>query len=817
MLNKARQILSRIEDYPFKLWQLLAWFIFVTFFRNLIESLSDADGRILGFKAFFLHYPLYYVAVFSTIIIIFYLLSRQDIYKIAKVVLVFSFFIFIAPLVDLFFPLSANMSYIKLESWDMVLKSYFSLALGGSYLQGASLGIKVELIFALFGALIYLILKRVSYLKAILGSLVVYVLIITSGLITTFYSFLYQKLGSEFEYDTSLIGLSWILISLILILFIFYLRDKSKFQLWLRKINWFRTSIVWIMIILGLSLYFYQRLNPADLSENLPLYIVKIIAAIFAGFLVWQIGRVMNDLADVKFDAASQNDNLLNHFAKNELINLLVIYLLFFAATSLLISYEFFTILAIYLLVGYFYCFKPIHLKRHFILASLALGFAYLLAFWAGYVLFFTKGDSLNLIPTRFSLLILLMMVLAISFKDVKDGASDHLQGMTTLVTAFGPRKAALIINFLIFIIALLPALFLKNLWLVIPGVLGYLIIFYTTSGFKDISNKITILLTFVAYLISAVLIINLTTPQYLIGKIDLAKNAGWHPEASQELWFLSSLVIDEDNNQYYFSQTYNPAAGSFFTLIKLEDNTQFKEFFPNDNNLAITKNQLNLNHPLAFYNDANQIKAKDNFSYTIQSSFEKGLLRFNLANQKPPSILTLAPAGEISLKNRNKVKYFAFPNLETSGQIVFEKDKLVAVSGETWLEHLWGDFKVDYRRWNIFNLNLDNEARILISIFDYGDSLLVYGSLIEKGKQTQFQQLEIIPIAEWENPETKNKWLTELEIKNSDLNFNFNLKAIFPEQEIIDQNIWEGLMIINGEMNGKSTTGWANFREVRY
>ena len=488
MLNRARLILEKIENYPVKLWQLLFWAGFILSFRFLLESQTDNRGRIIEFSAI-VSWSAFYLLTFFTIILIYHLFCRQDINKIAKVVLFFCFFIWLAPIIDWLFPFYSNMSYVIVDSWDLVFKSYVSLALGGFYKTGASLGIKVELVFALFGSFGYLILQRAKWYKAVLGSLVVYFFIITLFLLPTLQKFIYRAFGVDYHYSTTLMGFSIVVPSLLVILLLFYFGAKEKLLIWLKSINWFRISIVWALMLIGLSLYYYQRFDPLDWANNFLLYIFKAIALAVVGFLIWQSIRLFNDLADYQADLESNNNNLLKSLSRADLINIAIIYLFSLIYLALLFSYDFLIIASVYLLIGYFYSFKPVHFKRHFVLSSLALGFNYLLAFWLGYVAFFKAGDSLNLIPLKYNLLVFLIFSLAISFKDIKDSQSDAASGVKTILTEFSPKVAAKIISALIFICIALPAVFI-NPYLILPGVLAFAALYYITEKFADIKKR---------------------------------------------------------------------------------------------------------------------------------------------------------------------------------------------------------------------------------------------------------------------------------------------------------------------------------------
>jgi predicted secreted hydrolase len=813
-LNYSRDRLAKIENYPVKFWQLLAWVYFMLIGRNLLECLTDNGGKIFDFYVTFAGYPVYYWLNFLAITLVIYFFCRTEIYLIFKTIALFSFFVWLAPVADYIFPFYQNQSYGMITSWDLFFKSFYTLGLGELYLQGASFGVKLEFLLVLIGVFIYLLLKKQNILKALVGSFLSYAVIIIVGLTQTFSNVFYVALGLDYPFDLKILALiqAWALA--VIASTIYLIHDRGKFILWVKTINWFRGALIMVMMALGLLFYFDQRLDPALFYSDLPLQILKIGAALIAAFLAWQIARLFNDLADYETERAFSGNNLLNCFNRSELINWLIIYILFYLIFTLSVGYEFFTLLSVAVGLSYFYSFGPVRFKRHFVLSSLACSLAYLFVFFAGFAVLFTSADSLDFIPKNIIYLILAMFALAISFKDAKDEKSDKLQGSATLFTVFGRKLALLIVKILILIAALLPAIFLKQWPLAITGLVAYLIIYAVTRGFDEIGEKKLIFLTVVAYLIISVIFVSAVKPVRTFGQIDLEKDSGWHPAASQEIWFLSARLTDQSNKEYFLSQIFSPNNGTYLTLIGLNDGKYYNEFYPNEENFAATKNQFSLRHALPHYIQSDQVVAGDNYGFKLFSFFEQGLLNLDFKNQ-PLNVMLPSPTGQIRLANQSPVNFYALTDLSVSGKIVYKNEKKFRVKGEAWLEHLWGSPQIDYQRWSIFNIDLKNGQKMNILVFNYGEKNLIYGSWLENGQTRHFNQLEIKPIKLWENPATKNKWFEEFEIVSDQPDFALRLRSFFPKQEVAGQNVWQGLMLVSGEFQGQAVSGWSNYRQV--
>ncbi|MDD2807213.1 MAG: UbiA family prenyltransferase [Patescibacteria group bacterium] len=809
-----KKLLAQIEDLPIKPWQLLAWWYFITIIRTLLEAFTDSGGHLSGFQPFFLQYPAYYAVAFMGIIIILKLITNEKIEKIAKVFFLFSFFIFIGPTVDALLSASNNISYISVDNWPLILKSYLTIGLGGIFFQGTTSGIKFELIFALLSIFLYLKLKGVTIIKSLLGISSIYFFIISTFLITTYIKFFYLYFGLTFNFTSQFIGLFWTIITTINTLIFFYLWDKTKLKNWFYGLDWFRTTLVWLVMTWGIVIYFNQRFDPALWQSDWPAVILKMLAVTMVGFLIWQIIRLINDFVDFDFDHYSQSPNLLNQLPKSDLITVLIFYLIFFLFLALQINYTFFVLLLIYILIGYFYSCKPIFLKRHFISTAVALSLNYLLAFWAGYAAFFTTADSLNLVPRNISLLIFLTFVAVIGFKDVKDELSDKQQGVVTLVTRYGVNWAAKIISLMIILVILLGGWLWHSWPLLIFALIAFAAAYYLTNGFTIFKNKIALAITLILFSIAAPIVVSFNKPlQASIGAINLKNDAGWHPTANQEAWDISSLLTDQNGDRYFFSQNYSLLNGSTLTLIDLQTKQYYKEYFPDEGFTAITKNILAINQYIPGYHGSNVFYDNNRGPYILKTYFADGLLELTAKEKSNGNLMAATPNGVLSLKNGGMINQYSQPNLVAKGRLIFTGQKIINISGPFWLEHRWGNFTADWRQLNLITINLDDETKIMIAYLGYDNGSLAYGGLLKNNELQNFSQLTIRVDQDWQSPTTNQKWPIKLNLANR--NINLELEAILPNQEA-PQNTWSGPMTVTGEVNGQPVAGWANFSELR-
>lgn len=813
MRQKIKIILGKVENYPFGWRQLSVWLAAVLAIRNILESFSDGGGRILDWQSFFLYYPAFYLSLFLSLALVVKLFSGRNILIAVKMIFVFSFIVWLPPLVDLLFPFWSNMSYIGVSGWGDFFQSFIRLGLGGIYGQGASLGIKFELVVATVGLFGYFIFCGKNLLRALAGAIAAYAVIILHGLAPSILAWPAHWRGGETVYNDRLIALFFLLLSIVWVIFIIRLFARQKLKDWFFSLDWFRVFLVWIMLGLGAGVYLSQRLDQADSYNNFEFYAVRFLALLALGLIMWQIGRTMNDWNDYFFDKESGNPNLLDRFSRTEIKTMLGLYLLFATGLSAVIGYDVFVMLAAYLLIGYAYCFPPLHLKKRFIFSALALAIDYLLAFWIGYAALFAAGDSLSLMPFRFSFLAFAVSFLIVGIKDVKDERGDLLQGVDTIVTRFGRKKSAPIIGAMIFVALLLPGFFI-GYQLFLSGLLCFAAISFITGKFQSISRRKEILAAIGGYLILSLVLCFLSAPSYPAGRLDLARDAGWHPAASSELWLASGFLADDNGNNYYWSQIYNPKVGNFLSVVDLSAGKIYRHQSA-DGGLAATKNNFSFFQPTADVFDFSTVKSENPFFLSFKSPFTGGRLSL-AAEQAGKEFVLLSDSGRLSLPKGGEADYYVLPDLRLDGKLVFFRDKFVRLSGSGRVAHLWGDLSLDYKRWLAIDANFSAGKKVSILIFDYDTESAVYGAITEAGKTSYFSLLSIEPVNFWESEKTGDIWPKEVRIKNDDVGFDLTLKAILPDQEIAGHRIWDGIMTVTGNIAGETADGWASWREIR-
>ncbi|MCP4974709.1 MAG: hypothetical protein GY931_00990, partial [Maribacter sp.] len=62
---------------------------------------------------------------------------------------------------------------------------------------------------------------------------------------------------------------------------------------------------------------------------------------------------------------------------------------------------------------------------------------------------------------------------------------------------------------------------------------------------------------------------------------------------------------------------------------------------------------------------------------------------------------------------------YYTFPHLKTDGKITLGNETFEIASGDSWMEHQWGDFNINEFGWEWFSLRLENkiDANVFIHV----------------------------------------------------------------------------------------------------
>ena len=180
----------------------------------------------------------------------------------------------------------------------------------------------------------------------------------------------------------------------------------------------------------------------------------------------------------------------------------------------------------------------------------------------------------------------------------------------------------------------------------------------------------------------------------------------------------------------------------------------------------------------------------------------------------KPTSNMVLhGDEGLIKLGNAGYSYYYTIPSMETEGYIK-RGGKLFKVSGETWHDHQWGNFKVE-PAWDWFSIRLKDKTYLMaFNLWDTKRKKLViqYASFVEKGLIKKFSKFAFKVLDE-EFLLGKKRYPEIWELSIGKENIDFIIETMAKNQEvnsIITPDYYEGICKVKGKIKEKEIEGIA-------
>ena len=465
-------------------WLFLLWgWIFA---RNLLESLLEAP-RVMGFDwrgeisfgMVFLHFPLFYIALFLGLVLMLHLLLRRPIERVAAVVASGFAVILSVPLIDgLLFPgRGADLSYMP--GLGSVLWDFWNPS---ASLEAVSPGQRFEIVFAmhlvgaycvvatrrhLVGLLLGLVAGAFLFLwSAFLGAwpALVAKLVGTGGSIDPAYLELVRGPGliASESRRHALLFVPWVLGGGLLFL---WRRYPLGFGYVTRHLMWSRLAHYSGMAPAGFVLGWivYHRFGGIH-----PLTVVDYLAAgttwaaMAAAYVAAWAWNVHHDRAGDELNAADTagptagpgagpgagrgagsapgagpgpggmpvRDDRLGWAAAGVALVL-----------ALVVSYHVFLLLIACVFLAWAYSVPPLRLKRWPLLATGTLATLTVLSLASGFALF-GQEMTLHVLPSRVAWMLWVGVTLGFTAKDLKDARGDRAAGTVTLATLLPDRAA---------------------------------------------------------------------------------------------------------------------------------------------------------------------------------------------------------------------------------------------------------------------------------------------------------------------------------------------------------------------------------------
>jgi len=502
-----KQFINKVENLDLPLPQILLLFATSIFLRTFFENFTNSNnaGYFTSPVDTFLHYPLWYIGVFLSIIVILYLITKHDLKKIITFVAFGSFIILLPPLVDFIVYRFLGHPYNFIAGDYPTLVRHFIHLLFTT--DAIGVGIKIEIIIAIIGVGAYIYMKTKNILHSFIGTFLAYVAIFffltipvhvmtlvqtfqgttiptTPENVVSFYSLDPTDSLSVLNEDTPVqhyfsqkISISFLVSILVLLLVLAYRKNKRKFFSILHNARILRLLHWWFIDLLGA----YFALAQSGVNRLPDIYIWLTMTALFVSIaMAWLFSVWENDEADIAIDSISNQERPLvkGLFSPHEWTTLKYMFLFFALLAGWLAGYTIFIYIILFILTYYYYSREAFRFKQYLVVSSFAVSLNTVFAFLAG---FFAIQSNTNIGSLPFFILLgtFVIYFLVENVKNMKDIPGDRACGIRTFPVIFGKYASIGLSIFIIIAGALVGIFFHPPLDISIIGIIMLLCALY--------------------------------------------------------------------------------------------------------------------------------------------------------------------------------------------------------------------------------------------------------------------------------------------------------------------------------------------------
>lgn len=473
------KFIKEIEKKPFQLWFFLISLISIIFLRQFLETFSDIDN---GFSIIppsaFIHYSLFFLSIFFTVVLILIIFSQEKPIKIIKISLPFFTIILFPPIFDLITKGGADIAYIFDKNFNELLDLYYRF-FGHIDYSPISWGMRIEIIMATIAVAVYLYIKKHKVLIALLSAWAIYtvsfIYVSLPAILTNLQidSVSGQEINQANSFDKFYSFIFLLLITLQLsIIFIMY--NRKKFSAVVKNSRPYR--IVHYLLLFWAGIFFSS--NFFDINFEL----WQLLSSFISIVLAWLAMVGLNDLIDIKIDQISNPNRplVLENLNKNEYRNLTIFFIILAFLFSYCVSYTFLMLIIVFIIIYTLYSAPPLQIKRFPIISNFSLAIASLIIFVSGFS--FSEENTLAGIPGFMIALILITFTLSFNVKDVKDIAGDKKNSIYTIPVIFdknGKKITGLMVAVSYLLVPMIIPVFYLSLFIfsIIFGSLGYFLV----------------------------------------------------------------------------------------------------------------------------------------------------------------------------------------------------------------------------------------------------------------------------------------------------------------------------------------------------
>jgi predicted secreted hydrolase len=222
------------------------------------------------------------------------------------------------------------------------------------------------------------------------------------------------------------------------------------------------------------------------------------------------------------------------------------------------------------------------------------------------------------------------------------------------------------------------------------------------------------------------------------------------------------------------------------------------------------------------------QIGRTDGFDLTVQDWRMRGALgqdaiqvgmdgyslTAELRSEKPPALHD--EDGLVSFDVAGDSYYYSYTRMTLAGTLIDHGEPL-AVRGQAWFDHQWGDFLVMGGGWDWFSIQLDDGSDVMLNHLrdEAGRIVGVWGTYVDPaGRYRDLRQADfsIEPTGSWTSPASGGTYPMGWSVRLREPSLELRLAPVRLDQELVSQGAgptyWEGAVDITGLRSGQPVSG---------
>lgn len=427
MINYIKtKIIEPIENNPASTGCWLLFFAVVILLRNFGDGLAwtytighethPSYPHFFSILKVFNAYALVHIEMYLIVCCIMYFLTKENILKISKVVIVFWIISWIVPLWDYITIGGHPLQYgTDISNLPHVLLNFFNPFVR---FERHSIGHKLELLFLCVGVATYVWIKSRNLLKTIAGGILSYLsFIILMGFIhvtimtpiyiifPVFLEYVPEELAGASLGD-KLMGTPGLIFTntqitgiLLMIIIIFFLliwfrvyAGKRNFINWVQNINWFKGLNYMSLTVAGIVFGIWRMENVRSNAFHNPIdYFASFMLCLAVFFAYLHVCAIRGIIVKKKVRALNWAS-----FKEQKIIIAALLFLALFAALN--VTYWCLLYLIVFILIFYFIMLPPLRIERLPVISNIFLALTYMFAFFTGFGLLADR-EAVHLLP----------------------------------------------------------------------------------------------------------------------------------------------------------------------------------------------------------------------------------------------------------------------------------------------------------------------------------------------------------------------------------------------------------------------------------